>query len=171
MCIRITKELKHVYESVLSIDLSKKIQYSLFLQMLTVLGYLDKKPLPGAQEEKIVQVAWQSIRTHHPPHEIHGYNAEEEAGPDEEMKKEPQLVESTTFENFAMLLNLINNVYIKNSVNPKSANEVIEEEEDAPLKRPFGYVDAQGRFMASSQAEVDKIYRKFLPLMLNKRKN
>ena len=53
-----------------------------------------------------------------------------------------------------MLLNLINNVYIKNNyagVKP-SANEVIEEEEDLSInfKRPFGYVDAQGRFMASS---------------------
>ena len=63
-------------------------------------------------------------------------------------------IESITFENFAMLLNLINNVYIKNNyagVKP-SANEVIEEEEDLSInfKRPFGYVDAQGRFMASS---------------------
>ena len=72
-----------------------------------------------------------------------------------------------------MLLNLINNVYIKNKIQAKSANEVIDEEEEGSeeSKRPFGYVDSQGRFMASSQAEVDKIYQKFYPLMVNKRKN
>ena len=72
-----------------------------------------------------------------------------------------------------MLLNLINNVYIKNNVQARSANEVIEEEEDGSETdfRPFGYVDSQGRFMASSQAEVDHIYQKFYPLMVNKRMN
>eukprot|EP00353_Schmidingerella_taraikaensis_P005450 CAMPEP_0185574030 /NCGR_PEP_ID=MMETSP0434-20130131/5588_1 /TAXON_ID=626734 ORGANISM="Favella taraikaensis, Strain Fe Narragansett Bay" /NCGR_SAMPLE_ID=MMETSP0434 /ASSEMBLY_ACC=CAM_ASM_000379 /LENGTH=72 /DNA_ID=CAMNT_0028190455 /DNA_START=1326 /DNA_END=1544 /DNA_ORIENTATION=+ len=72
-----------------------------------------------------------------------------------------------------MLLNLVNNVYIKNNAPAKSTNEVIEEEEETntQLVRPFGYVDAQGRFMASSQAEVDKIYHKFYPLMVNRRKN
>ena len=39
---------------------------------------------------------------------------------------------------------LINNVYIKNKIEPKSANEVIEEEEEGSEnnKRPFGYVDS-----------------------------
>ena len=43
-----------------------------------------------------------------------------------------------------MLLSLINNVYIKNKIEPKSANEVIEEEEEGSEnnKRPFGYVDS-----------------------------
>ena len=83
------------------------------------------------------------------------------------------MIECVTFENFAMLLNLINNVYIKNTIQAKSANEVIDEEEEGSEAsgRPFGYVDSQGRFMASSQAEVDKIYQKFYPLMVNKRKN
>jgi len=51
-----------------------------------------------------------------------------------------------------MLLNLINNVYIKNSTAVARSDAVIEEEEDADhaQARPFGYVDAQGRFMASS---------------------
>ena len=54
------------------------------------------------------------------------------------------MVECVTFENFAMLLNLINNVYIKNKIQAKSANEVIdeEEEESEEMKRPFGYVDS-----------------------------
>ena len=52
-----------------------------------------------------------------------------------------------------MLLNLINNVYIKNNVQERpTANEVIDEEEEGSETnhRPFGYVDSQGRFMASS---------------------
>ena len=72
-----------------------------------------------------------------------------------------------------MLLNLINNVYIKNNIQARSANEVIEEEEEGSENsgRPYGFVDSQGRFMASSQAEVDKVYHKFYPLMVNKRMN
>ena len=72
-----------------------------------------------------------------------------------------------------MLLNLINNVYIKNSnKHSKSVNEVIDEEEEGceDSNRPYGYVDSQDRFMASSQAEVDKMFRKFYPLLVNKRK-
>ena len=87
--------------------------------------------------------------------------------------KELNFVECLTFENFAMLLNLINNVYIKNSnKHSKSVNEVIDEEEEGceDSNRPYGYVDSQDRFMASSQAEVDKMFRKFYPLLVNKRK-
>ena len=99
----------------------------------------------------------------------------EEAGPYEIGKAIPptsKSVEAVSFENFAMFLNLINNVYI-NSKPSKSTNEVIEEEEETNTQifRPYGYVDAQGRFNASSQAEVDKIYHKFYPLMVNRRKN
>ena len=81
--------------------------------------------------------------------------------------------ESVSFENFAMLLNLINNVYIKNNILAKSSTQVIDEEEEGSEKnmRPFGFVDSFNRFMALSQAEVDKIYQKFLPLMSNKRMN
>ena len=72
-----------------------------------------------------------------------------------------------------MLLNLINNVYIKNNILAKSSTQVIDEEEEGSEKnmRPFGFVDSFNRFMALSQAEVDKIYQKFLPLMSNKRMN
>jgi len=81
--------------------------------------------------------------------------------------------ECVTFENFAMLLNLINNVYIKNTIQASSSSQVIdEEEEDSEANaRPYGYVDSFNRFMVSTQAEVDKIYQRFLPLMINKRKN
>ena len=41
MCIRITKELKDVYEKVMKIDLCKKIDYVTFLRTLINLGYLD----------------------------------------------------------------------------------------------------------------------------------
>ena len=73
-----------------------------------------------------------------------------------------------------MFLNLINNVYIKNSQASRvGTSEIIDEEESncEGNNRPFGYVDSQGRFMASSQAEVDTIYKKFYPLIVNKRKN
>ena len=78
-----------------------------------------------------------------------------------------------SFENFAMLLNLINNVYIKNNIVAKSSSQVIDEEEEGSDRkmRPFGFVDSFNRFMVQTQAEVDKIYQKFLPLMINKRKN
>ena len=48
MCIRITKELKDVYEGNLKIDLASKIQYPLFVKILTILGYLDSKNLPDS---------------------------------------------------------------------------------------------------------------------------
>ena len=72
-----------------------------------------------------------------------------------------------------MLLNLINNVYIKNNIQATSSSQIIdEEEEDSEAnQRPYGYVDSFNRFMVSTQAEVDKIYAKFMPLMINKRKN
>ena len=44
-----------------------------------------------------------------------------------------------------MLLNLINNVYIKNSPAFAKSDSIIDEEEDAEkvqIDRPFGYVDA-----------------------------
>ena len=97
-------------------------------------------------------------------------------GCEEETSEEgyqPQVRESVTFENFAMLLNLINNVYIKNNIQATSSSQIIdEEEEDSEANhRPYGYVDSFNRFMVSTQAEVDKIYAKFMPLMINKRKN
>ena len=41
MCIRITKELKQVYEGEMSIDLSQKITYATFVLILAKLGYLN----------------------------------------------------------------------------------------------------------------------------------
>lgn len=46
MCMRITKELKDVYENVMHINLSKKISFQVFTDILTILGYIDKRPLP-----------------------------------------------------------------------------------------------------------------------------
>ena len=40
MCIRITKELKQVYENEMKIDLSKKIAFEIFGTTLIKLGYL-----------------------------------------------------------------------------------------------------------------------------------
>lgn len=52
MCIRITKELKEVYENVMNIDLGKKIPYSIFTDILAHLGYIDKRPNEGAKHAK-----------------------------------------------------------------------------------------------------------------------
>ena len=77
---------------------------------------------------------------------MHANSLEEYGEPSEEVKngQKSQLVESVTFENFAMLLNLINNVYIKNNIQARSANEVIEEEEEGSENsgRPYGFVDS-----------------------------
>ena len=43
MCIRITKELKQVYENDMKIDLGYKIAYKHFHQIMCHLGYLEKK--------------------------------------------------------------------------------------------------------------------------------
>ena len=121
------------------------------------------------------------IKTKSMPDEVHGFNIQtneegEADGPFEKTKEvlDETTVDSATFENFAMLLNLINNVYIKNSRAFAGSNAVIDEEEDTEkvkIERPYGYVDAKGRFMASSQAEVEKIYHRLFPLMANRRKN
>jgi hypothetical protein len=50
-----------------------------------------------------------------------------------------------------MLLNLINNVYIKNNIQPFTSQVIDEEEEESEASvRPFGYVDSCGRFMVST---------------------
>jgi hypothetical protein len=50
-----------------------------------------------------------------------------------------------------MLLNLINNVYIKNNNQPTTSQIIDEEEEESEsTHRPFGYVDSCGRFMVST---------------------
>ena len=163
-----------MYENEMRIDLGRKITYQIFCTILSVLGYLDRKMgkdnLAKAIADPLVKLAWQTIRTQCISVELYGPTNNEELGPYEEAENN-HVVECVTFENFAMLLSLINNVYIKNKIEPKSSNEVIEEEEEESesSKRPFGYVDSHSRFMASSRAEVDKIYQKFYPMMTNKR--
>lgn len=139
--------------------------------------------------EPLTRLAWETIKTVSPIEQIfsngsrhcHAFHSSQADGPQEnytdgtgDTKSPLKEAESVSFENFAMLLNLINNVYIRSSALRRPiANQVIEEEEaDSDLnKRPYGYVDFQGRFMASSHSEVDTIYKKFYPLMINKRKN
>ena len=62
-----------------------------------------------------------------------------------EESQSPQVSDSVSFENFAMFLNLVNNVYIRSSA-PKQpiSDQVIEEEElDSDLnRRPYGFVDS-----------------------------
>ena len=60
MCIRITKELKTVYELVEKIDLSKKIDKVIFTKILRHLGYIDHGQI---STEPLVDLAWRTIRT------------------------------------------------------------------------------------------------------------
>ena len=96
--------------------------------------------LVPSSNDPLVRLAWSTIRTLCPVNDV---GKSDEAGPTEEVK-EKRMVECVTFENFAMLLNLINNVYIKNKIQAKSAHEVIDEEEEGSeeCQRPFGYVDS-----------------------------
>ena len=79
MCIRITKELKQVYETEMHIDLSRKIPYQIFGSMLTKLGYLNNEkfasfsPSPSSVNHQLVQLGWNTISTKCPTHEIVGY--------------------------------------------------------------------------------------------------
>ena len=126
----------------------------------------------SAKEEALVSLAWQTVRSKgEKDMEVFGiedfvnFKSQDKKGNDSRY-------DYVTFENFAMLLNLINNVYIKNNIQPFTSQIIDEEEEESEaLVRPFGYVDSCGRFMVSTQAEVDKICHRFMPLMANKRKN
>lgn len=157
MCIRITKELKQCYERDLQIDLGKKLTYGGFIETLARLGYLNAtegavKLTPS--EEALTQLSWRMIKTKSPSTELDGSHGHQED------PERDQLVDCVTFENFAMFLNLVNNVYIKTQIQAKDTNQIIdEEEENSESKcRPFGYVDSYNRFTVSSQAEVDQIY-------------
>ena len=68
----------------------------------------------------------------------------------EKLEETNSVYDYVTFENFAMLLNLINNVYIKNNNQPTTNQIIDEEEESESTHRPFGYVDSCGRFMVST---------------------
>ena len=135
-CIRITKELKDVYENVLNIDLGQKITYLTFYDILATMGYLNKprdisKGInPDAPDDQLVKLSWQTIKTKCTIDEIPGFEACEDQGPFEEAEEVSYTqVECITFENFALLLNLINNVYIKSPGLAKSNNVILEEED------------------------------------------
>lgn len=69
LCIRITRELKEVYEYVINISLTDKIGFPLFVKILALLGYLNSTvtsnlimPSMSPKEEQLVVLAWQSVR-------------------------------------------------------------------------------------------------------------
>ena len=155
MCIRITKELKTVYEQTEKIDLSQKIDKGIFCRILKHLGYIDSGVAISERMGQLIELAWRTIRTKCKKGELlkeepqpSSFNNEGDGPADGDYEEEKEIdsnsdVDCVTFENFAMLLNLINNVYIKSTIQAKSANEIIEEEEEDSegSKRPFGYVD------------------------------
>jgi len=75
MCIRITKDLKLVYENVMDIDLSQKIFYPTFCTILQILGYIEKskdvstklqghrRQLGAPCNDPLIRLAWSTIRT------------------------------------------------------------------------------------------------------------
>jgi hypothetical protein len=73
MCIRITRELKAVYEQSVRIGLNEKIGFPVFVKMLTLLGYVNSTlcdsnssillPTMSAKEEQLVSLAWKTIRS------------------------------------------------------------------------------------------------------------
>jgi hypothetical protein len=128
MCIRITRELKTVFEQQVRIGLWEKIGFPVFVKIMTLLGYLNSAitngymlPTMSPKEEQLVVLAWQTVRSR-------GESTTEIVGNGDyaQYKQNKQIAECSsqaqdcfdyvTFENFAMLLNLINNVYIKNNV-------------------------------------------------------
>jgi hypothetical protein len=120
MCIRITRELKHVYEYEMRISLETKISFPIFVKILALLGYLNSTvgskiivPTMTRKEENLVSLAWQTIRCQGHP-DIHKDNVQFSQKTQDIMP--PDFFDYVSFENFAMLLNLINNVYIKSSV-------------------------------------------------------
>ena len=77
-------------------------------------------------EDDLTKLAWQMIKTKCHASEVVGFSflsehtEHQDDGPGEDAElagksARERLVECVTFENFAMLLNLINNVYIKNN--------------------------------------------------------
>jgi hypothetical protein len=51
MCIRITRELKMVYEQQIEIGLSIKIGFPVFVKILTLMGYLNARPVEATRLE------------------------------------------------------------------------------------------------------------------------
>lgn len=134
MCIRITRELKTVYEQQVRLGLSDKIGFPVFVKILTLLGYLNSNvssnymlPTMSQKEESLVVLAWRTVRSRGDENtEIVGNDEFAEFAQvkaDKHLKKAQEFLRENkdafdyvSFENFAMLLNLINNVYIKNNI-------------------------------------------------------
>ena len=88
MCIKITKDLKQVYENEMQIDLGKKIFYPTFCMILTHLGYLEHNKNQSESRQfrgsgdQLVKMAWSTIRTKCPVEE-NLLDVTEESGPNE----------------------------------------------------------------------------------------
>jgi hypothetical protein len=104
------------------------------------------------KEEQLVLLAWHTVRSKgEKDMEIFGIEDFVNFKTEVNKTEHDTCYDYVTFENFAMMLNLINNVYIKNNVQPFTSQVIDEEEEESEaLVRPFGYVDSCGRFMVST---------------------
>ena len=65
---------------------------------------------------------------------------------------------TVTFENTAMFLNLINNVYVPGE-ECEQEQQIFETSDSSA--RVYGFIDKDGRFSVNSQAEVLEICKKF----------
>ena len=74
MCIRITRELKQIYEKEIKIELNMKIGFTIFVKILTIMGYLSSNkvrfntkdfmaPTMSSKEEMLVQLAWNTVKS------------------------------------------------------------------------------------------------------------
>ena len=84
MCIRITRELKMIYEQEMKILLSVKIAFPVFVKILTIMGYINSSfntkdymtPAMTAKEEQLVALAWKTVKSQGDK-EMEIYGAEE----------------------------------------------------------------------------------------------
>jgi|694.fasta_scaffold96035_2 hypothetical protein len=71
MCIRITRELKMIYEQEIKIPLTVKIAFPVFVKILTIMGYINSSfntkeymtPAMSAKEEQLLALAWQTVKS------------------------------------------------------------------------------------------------------------
>jgi hypothetical protein len=71
MCIRITRELKQIYEQEIKIELGVHIGFPIFVKILTIMGYLNNPlnttdhsiPHMSSKEEQLVYLAWQTVKS------------------------------------------------------------------------------------------------------------
>jgi hypothetical protein len=64
-----------------------------------------------------------------------------------------------SFENLAMFLNLINNVFINQPSNFSTCEEMLDESNEG--QRPFGMIDSAGRLTVNTQYDVDRMVKAF----------